>query len=321
MRRAHLFIMGLLPAFVVLVLAEAGLRYSRAPTRADPLVGSGGRLHKPSHDPTLIYELVPGAQTVRDGVAIAINSAGFRDDEFPATLPDEAYRIVVLGDSVAWGWGVPMAAAFPQALERQLHERRLPPRTSPIVYNLAVDGYSTAQEIRLLETRGLALQPSLVLLSYVLNDPDTRDGGLAQYYASRMALVALGKDALTPILDRLHGYPREYHHLIHARYRDQTITQFRHLGQISRDRQVPILVVLSPVFRFKPEQPYPWQDLHDFIRSLCEANALAFLDLYASFRGRDAAAYAYDVWHPTSQGHALIAQAIVEYLAGLPVGK
>jgi lysophospholipase L1-like esterase len=93
------------------------------------------------------------------------------------------------------------------------------------------------------------------------------------------------------------------------------------LGQISRDRQVPILVVLSPVFRFKPEQPYPWQDLHDFIRSLCEANALAFLDLYASFRGRDAAAYAYDVWHPTSQGHALIAQAIVEYLAGLPVGK
>jgi lysophospholipase L1-like esterase len=321
MRRARLFIIGLLPAFVLVVLAEAGLRYSRPPTGADPLVGSGGRLHKPSHDPTLIYELVPGAHTVRDGVAIAINSAGFRDDEFPATLPDEAYRIVVLGDSVAWGWGVPMAAAFPQVLERQLHERRLQPHTSPIVFNLAVDGYSTAQEIRLLETRGLALQPSLVLLSYVLNDPDTSDGGLAQYYASGMALVALGRRALTPILDRLHGYPREYHHRIHARYRDQTITQFRHLGQISRDRQVPILVVLSPVFRFKPEQPYPWQDLHDFIRGLCEANALAFLDLYASFRGRDAAAYAYDAWHPTSQGHALIAQAIVEYLTGFRVEK
>jgi lysophospholipase L1-like esterase len=319
MRRVRLIIMGLLPTVVVLVLAEAGLRYVRAPTEADPFVGGAGRLHQPARDPVLIYEVLPGAQTVRDGVAIAINAAGFRDDAFPATLPDEVYRIVVLGDSVAWGWGVPMPAAFSQVLERQLHERRWPPRASPIVYNLAVDGYSTAQKIRLLETRGLALQPSLVLLSYVLNDPDTRDGGLAQYYASNMAPVALGKSALTSLLDRWHGYPREYHHRIHARYRNQTITQFRHLGQISRARQVPILVILSPVFRFQPEQPYAWQDLHDFIQGLCEANALAFLDLYTSFRGRDAAAYAYDVWHPTSEGHALIAQAIVEYLTGFPI--
>ena len=318
MRRASLLLMGLLPTFVVLVLAEAGLRYYRVPTLADPLVDGAGKLHKQSRDPTLIYELVPGAKTVRNEVAIAINAAGFRDDEFPETLPAEVDRIVLLGDSVAWGWGVPMAAAFPQVLERQLHARSLKPRASPIVYNLAVDGYSTAQEIRLLETRGLALQPSLVILSYVLNDPDTRDGGLAQYYASSIALVDLVKRALTTIRDRLHGYPREYHHLIHARSRDQTITQFRHLGQLSRERQVPILVVLSPVFRFKPEQPYPWQDLHAFIRDLCEENALAFLDLYTSFRGRDAAAYAYDMWHPTIKGHALIAQAIVDYLTGFP---
>jgi lysophospholipase L1-like esterase len=318
MRRVRFVIMSLLPTVVVLVLAEAGLRYARAPTQADPFVAGAGRLHQPSRDPTLIYELVPGAQTVRDGVVIAINAAGFRDDAFPATLPDAAYRIVVLGDSVAWGWGVPMPDAFPQVLERQLHERRWPPHAAAIVYNLAVDGYSTAQELRLLETRGLALQPSLVLLSYVLNDPDTRDGGLARYYASQMALVALGKSALTSLLDRWHGYPREYHHRIHARYRHHTITQFRHLGQLSRARQVPILVILSPVFRFQPDQPYPWQDLHEFIQGLCEANALAFLDLYASFRGRDAAAYAYDMWHPTSQGHALIAQAIVEYLTDFP---
>ena len=94
--------MGLLPTFVVLVLAEAGLRYYRVPTMADPLVGGSVKLHKKSRDPILIYELVPGAKTVREGVAIAINSAGFRDDEFPETLPDEVYRIVVLGDSVAW---------------------------------------------------------------------------------------------------------------------------------------------------------------------------------------------------------------------------
>jgi hypothetical protein len=124
--------MSLLPTVVVLVLAEAGLRYARTPMRADPLVAGTGRLHQRSRNPTLMYELVPGAQTVRDGVAIAINAAGFRDDAFPATRPDDAYRIVVLGDSVAWGWGVPMAAAFPQVLERLLHERRWPPHAAPI---------------------------------------------------------------------------------------------------------------------------------------------------------------------------------------------
>ena len=123
--------MRLLPTFVVLVLAEAGLRYYRVPTMADPLVGGSVKLHKKSRDPMVIYELVPGAKTVREGVAIAINSAGFRDDEFPETLPDEVYRIVVLGDSVAWGWGVPMAAAFPQVLESQLHEGRLKPLHLP----------------------------------------------------------------------------------------------------------------------------------------------------------------------------------------------
>lgn len=323
MRRAALYIlMVLLPTCAVLVLAEASLRYYRDPPMgADPQVDGSVRLHKKSHDPTLIYELVPGAKTVREGVEIAINSAGFRDDEFPETLPEESFRIVLLGDSVAWGFGVPMASAFPQMLESLLHEQRLTPHASPMVYNLAVDGYSTEQEIRLLETRGLALRPNLIIVSYLLNDPDTADGGLARYYTSRIALIDLVRNALTPYLDRLHDYPPEYHHRIHARFQDQTITQFRQLGQFSRDRQLPILLVLSPVFQFKQDIPYPWQDLHDFIRGLCEKNDIAFLDLYASFRGRDAAGYAYDVWHPTIEGHALIAQAIVDYLAGFLLEK
>lgn len=313
--------MSLLPTLVVLVLAEAGLRYYRAPKMDNQSWKDSVRIHKKSRDPKLIYELAPGSKTVRDGVAVEINSAGFRDDEFPETLPDGAWRIVLLGDSVAWGWGVSMASAFPQVLERQLRELGLKHRASPIVYNLAVDGYSTEQEIRLLETRGLALQPNLVIISYVLNDPDTADGGLARYYTSRIELIDLGKQALTKILDRLHSYPREYHHLIHARYRDQTIIQFRQLGYISRDRQVPLLVVLTPVLRFNPEKPYQWLDLHYFIRGLCEENGLAFLDLYSSFQTRNSAEYGYDVWHPTVKGHALIAQALVDYLTDFLLGK
>jgi lysophospholipase L1-like esterase len=80
---------------------------------------------------------------------------------------------------------------------------------------------------------------------------------------------------------------------------------------------VPILFALTPAFHFKPGKPYPWQDLHDFIRGLCAANGLAFLDLLPAFEGRDAAAYAFDMWHPTVKGHAVIAQAMVDTLRTL----
>ncbi len=310
------FAIAFASTLVTLAAAELCLRRIGAAKMDRPAGIASIRIHRQSSDPQLIYELVPGSSCERDGVAIAINSAGFRDDEFPNPPPD-GLRIVLLGDSVAWGWGVPMESAFPQVLERELRQLGSEPYASSIVYNLSVDGYSTEQEVRLLETRGLALNPDLVIVSYVLNDPDVVDGGLARYYRPRIELLELARRALRAARERFGGYPEEYHHRVHAWNSDRTIDQFRRLGEISRDRHVPILVAVTPVFRFDPGEPYPWQDLHDFVHGLCEANGLAFLDLLPSFEGRDLTEYAFDVWHPTVEGHALIAQTMVDTLPAL----
>jgi lysophospholipase L1-like esterase len=315
MRRASLIACAiLLPTIMVLVLAEIGVRYYYRLKRDD---GPSVKIYRKSSDPALIFEMSPGTRTVRGGVAIEINSSGFRDDEFPAAARRDAWRIVLLGDSVAWGFKVPMESAFPQVLERKLRGLTPNDRASPIVYNLAVTGYSTAQEIRLLETRGVAFEPDLIIVSYVLNDPEVR----GRAFISKIELIDLGSRALTKILDRLRGYPREYHHLVHARNREQTMRQFRRLGEISRSRRIPILVAVTPVFQFKSGKSYEWQDLHDLIGSLCEENGLAFLDLYSAFRGRDSAEYGLDMWHPTIKGHALIAEAISTYLADSSLRK
>jgi lysophospholipase L1-like esterase len=306
--------LALVSTAVTLTAVEFALR--RKSTNRMPAGAASRLIHRGSSDPALIYELAPGSSCEREGVAIAINSAGFRDDEFPQHPPD-GLRIVVLGDSVAWGWAVPMESAFPQVLERQLRQLGSEPYAASIVYNLAVDGYSTAQEIRLLETRGLALHPDLVIVSYVLNDPDEADGGLARYFSSRIEVLERVKRPLRDVRDWIVGYPREYHHRIHARNRDQTIEQFRRLGEISRERHVPILVAVTPVFRFDPPGPYPYQDLHDFIGSLCAANGLRFLDLRPSFDGRDRAEYGFDAWHPTVKGHAVIAQVLVDAIRSM----
>lgn len=225
-----------------------------------------------------------------------------------------------LGDSVAFGWGVPLESAFPVVLEKKLRESGSEPFASSVVYNLAVHGYSTRQETRLLETRGLALDPDLVIITYVLNDPDA-DGGYVPYFdtASRIEVVDLAKRGMRFLSEKLEGAPEEYHKKMHDRYRDEVTALFRRLGGISRDHHVPILVLLCPAFRFDP--PYPYHDLHAFVRGLCESNGLLYIDLYPSFEGRDLKECALDVWHPTAEGHAVIANAAYEYLRTLPPAR
>lgn len=281
-------------------------------------------IHRASDDPELIYELVPGASGVRDGVPIVINDDGFRDDPFPAEGTRTGLRIIVLGDSVAWGWGVEMPQAFPQVLERELNAARSPDAPPHVVFNLAVDGYSTAQEVRLLETRVAAFNPDLVILAYVLNDPDVADGGLARHFTSSpVALVELVRQgwrrAAEPPPPPFDGrnWDHEYHFYIHAKHKAQVETGFARLGRWRREHRVPILVAVVPVMLFEPGTPYPWQYLHDYIASLCRKEGLESLDLHEAFAGRSADGLKLDEWHPNAEGHAVIAGALHAFIHAL----
>lgn len=71
-------------------------------------------------------------------------------------------RLVILGDSRAFGFGVPFRDTFGERLDARL------PRA--VVINLAVPGYSCYQVLRSLEERALALDPDLVLVVCGFND-------------------------------------------------------------------------------------------------------------------------------------------------------
>ncbi|HEX6886173.1 MAG TPA: GDSL-type esterase/lipase family protein [Planctomycetota bacterium] len=119
-------------------------------------------------DPELGYELRPLAP---DGAG-RINSAGFRDREFPRARPTGVVRIVAVGDSVTFGEPRKPAESWPKALERELAARGEALGPAPIeVLNLGVTGYNAVQVARRLERLGLAHEPDLVLYGYVLNDP------------------------------------------------------------------------------------------------------------------------------------------------------
>jgi hypothetical protein len=98
----------------------------------------------------------------KGGETITINDRGYRGARHAARAEPGVTRVVMLGDSVAFGSGVSDAETFSALLDA---------RPDVEVVNLAVDGYGTDQALLRLEREGLAYGPSLVVLNFcVRND-------------------------------------------------------------------------------------------------------------------------------------------------------
>jgi lysophospholipase L1-like esterase len=94
-------------------------------------------------------------------VEVTINASGLRDDEYPTERTSKR-RMLVLGDSMAWGFGVELRERFSEHLERRHPEWE--------IINAAVSGYGTGQEYLYLVERGIIFRPDVVLLLVYEND-------------------------------------------------------------------------------------------------------------------------------------------------------
>jgi len=81
----------------------------------------------------------------------------------PAEIPERKLpRIVAIGDSNTWGYGVRAEAAWPSVLGRALRNAE--------VVNMAVSGYSSFQGLQTLRKYGDRLKPSMIIASFNFND-------------------------------------------------------------------------------------------------------------------------------------------------------
>lgn len=127
-------------------------------------------LYEPSEDPLLGYTLRAGSDFDFDGIAVlieetrvTISEQGLRNPPVTVPKPPGIRRVLCVGDSFTFGWGVEYDECWCHRIEALLG-----PGVETI--NLGVPGYNSSQQMRLLEVVGLPFEPDVVVVLY--NDTD-----------------------------------------------------------------------------------------------------------------------------------------------------
>jgi hypothetical protein len=175
MRRELLLATGASLFVPALLLAAEGVARLVSPSpcpqaRADELMGC---LHVFS--PHYGWALRPGIRLCPAAGCVSVNADGNRGPRIPRVrAADGPRRVLVLGDSVAFGMDVADGESWPEKLARPGLE----------VVSLAVPGFGTDQELLRLEREGLAYRPDVIVVGFCLAN-DLVDNALDAFLYSR----------------------------------------------------------------------------------------------------------------------------------------
>ena len=135
----------------------------------------------------------------------------------PRPRKANSFRVVCLGDSFTWGFGVIDAEIFTVRLEKALASR-FPERDVQVI-NAGVPGYGTADQLNFLLSRATALDPNLIILQFlpdndfIENRAPARDN--VEVREGWLVSKQGGKDPFLgqPIWLRAHKWLKDHSHL------------------------------------------------------------------------------------------------------------
>lgn len=105
------------------------------------------------------------------GEPILNNAWGFREKQFRRKQPG-TYRIVVLGDSLTWGTGLPVQLRYTDQLEALLRQFG----HDVEVLNLALSGGSMLHHVQVARYFASFIEPDRIIVGFCYNDPHLKGG-------------------------------------------------------------------------------------------------------------------------------------------------
>ena len=275
-------------------------------------------LKRVSSNPEMGHEHRPSAHAHLMGVDVEINGRGLRDRTFEIPKPHGILRIMVLGDSMTFGWGVPVEATYPKVLERWLNERRSPEtgRTYEVV-NTGVGNYNTAQQGAYFSSRGLEYQPDLVILAFFVNDAEPTPHPNASWLDQNSYLYVLARSAWDT-LSRQRGWKPEYEAYYRDLYREDAPgwlawqTAFAELVQLCGREGIEIVLVQVPELH-DTSADRPFVGIYERTAEVARGARVPVIDLHPGFEGMEPPS----LWvsrgdaHPNVRAHRIMAKALL----------
>lgn len=315
---------------LVLALAEGGFRAAQhlgftgglgaesVDKNATPNRHLNARMRR-SDNETLFMEYRPNDPN--------INNAGFRGSDFFPDKPVDTLRIALLGDSVGYGFSVPLENTFARQVETELNDwaqaqygRRVE------LLNFSVSGYSTVAQAELYRVKVRNYQPDFVLLAYVLNDPMPASmvvmsvGAARKQTESFAALAAKSQLLAWSALQwkkfaQVHVQRQNYRNFYQGELWQRAQQALAQLKADSGADRAPMAAVVFPLLL--DFNQYPFLEEHQKIGRAMQAADIPALDLLPVFSEHNYLSlrpHPQDDTHPNAEGHAIAARAIASWL-------
>ena len=275
------------------------------------------KLKRTASDKAQGHEHIPNRQTRLMGVDVSINSHGLRDKEISLNKNPGTKRVLMLGDSITFGWGVADDNTVSTRLEQLINKAEKNDHFE--VLNTGVGNTNTEMQVAYFLNEGFKYSPDFVILNYFINDaeltPRPNKNPLMKY---SMAYVYFSLK-WESIWRRYFGGKnwQEYYTDLYSKEKkgwEKTKVAIQRLSEYSKANKVKLLIVNYPELHQLSD--YPFSEVSGKVKKIAENLEVPYLDLLPHLEGRDENQYwvSQQDQHPNSFACSVIAQAILESL-------
>jgi len=267
------------------------------------------------------WALKPNTTMVETNVAVRVNGLALRGPEVPNKDANER-RILTLGDSSVFGFGVDEDAIFSSVAAQKLSDQW---QRSVRPINGATPGYTSVQALHTLEDVGPVVQPDFVIIATLWSDLFQTDSPIERLGGQRhpMALYRLSVRLLSPWLSApTVGWVQG----------DVGTEQFGRSARVGLERYIrtlqqlvdlsvklgaePVILVLpAPIDLDSEPTPALITGYRNALKRIADENKLLLVDGVAEFVENGATnGEFFDQVHPSKSGHRMLGEALARVL-------
>jgi lysophospholipase L1-like esterase len=291
-------------------------------------------------DPLLFWRVGPNLKEVFwDFTVISTNSLGLRHEGEIKPKPSGAFRIVCLGDSVTFGYRVPLAfpdkphdydrdlLPYPLLLERRLRETN--PGTLIDVIPLAVPAYTTYQGLKLLQQDIDFLKPDVVTACFGWNDvclrsvPDRQSMPVDRAHVIARSLMCHSQALIH--FSRWRQSRKPQANQPNAGPPVPRVSQQDYVANLLEISRIALAhgdqpVLIAPVYRDARSNPPEAELVRQYrnaLREAAQARAIPYLQIEELTETNYPANERLfgEVVHPNADGHRIMARELLRFLA------